>query len=375
MADREIILIDDARGVFGPWTDMRTCAQARTGWMSSWQRIEHALSAQVTCVHVHACHRPFVQRQAAFDGVDGGFIAMRGGWKTWLDRGGLDATPGENDMVTDARALIARPWHVLDHLEAALLYDLACTAVPRCERLPVGVSAVGDHPVHIPPDATVLPGVVFDTRRGPIVIHQGATLGANAVLEGPCSVGVASTAVARAYIRANTVVGDDCKVGGEISFSIIDDYSNKAHDGYLGHAIVGQWGNLGADTNVSNLKNTYGPVRVQLQSDLPPEDTGRTFLGPLIGDFVRTGIGARLTTGCVVGTGAMFARTDFAPRHISAFSFHTDRGVEPYDVEKLLETVRVMMARRDRELPDVVGNRLRALASQGESPSLRVVGG
>ena len=148
----------------------------------------------------------------------------------------------------------------------------------------------------------------------------------------------------------NTSIGEHCLVARqEISHSIIQGYSNKAHTGYLGNSLVGQWVNLGADTNVSNLKNTYGPVRVQLSADTPPENTGQSKQGPIIGDFVRTAIGSRLPTGSCYSTGTMLALSGVAPKFTPRFSFLTDDGPpdEKYDIDKFLAAARTVMARRD----------------------------
>src|SRR5690606_29763654 len=104
-----------------------------------------------------------------------------------------------------------------------------------------------------------------------------------------------------------------CRIGGEVSHSIFQSFSNKTHGGYLGHALVGEWVNLGAATNASNLKNTYGSVRMQLAARGPREDTGLLQLGPILGDYVRTAIGTRIPTGAVIGTGCMISLSGFAP--------------------------------------------------------------
>ncbi len=157
-----------------------------------------------------------------------------------------------------------------------------------------------------------------------------------------------------------TSVGPHCKVGGELKRTILQGYSNKAHGGYLGDAIVGQWCNLGANTNVSNMKNTYGHVRVQLEADEAPEDTGQTKQGPIIGDFVRTAIGTRLLTGSVVGTGCMLAVSDFA-KNAPRFSFCTDHGSKVHELQALLNTADRMMKSHGLTLSEAEAALLRQL--------------
>ncbi len=272
-------------------------------------------------------------------------------------------TASAQDVVTATVTLIDRPWHVLDHLERAVTHDLQALDWDPLLTGGNDYSVTGAYKVLAEAEVDVQPRVVFDTRRGPIALAAGCAIGAGSVIEGPAYVGRGSRIVPLAYLRANTVVGDDCKVGGEVSFSVINDHSNKSHAGYLGHALVGRWVNLGADTNVSNLKNTYSPVRVQLESDSKPEDTGRTFVGPVIGDYARTAIGTRLNTGSVVGTAAMVAVSGFAPKHVERMTFHTDDGVSLYDVDKLLKTVEMMASRRGQDVHNDLRERLRALSN------------
>lgn len=253
--------------------------------------------------------------------------------------------PPANATAIDVDVLLARPWHILDQLEATLAFDL------------------GQFAQRVADDAAVHPSAVIDQAKGPVVIDRGATVGALAVLEGPCYLGPDSVVQPGALIRANTVIGPTCKVAGEISFSVIDQFTNKAHAGFLGHAVVGRWVNLGADTTVSNLKNSYGPVRVQLAPDADPEDTGRTFCGPVIGDYVRTAIGTRINTGAVLGTGAMYAASAFTPKHVPAGTFTTDQGVAPVEPNKLIATAQAMMARRKQTLGPAAEQRLRDLCA------------
>jgi UDP-N-acetylglucosamine diphosphorylase/glucosamine-1-phosphate N-acetyltransferase len=293
------------------------------------------------------------------------------------------------------RMLMDRPWHVLDGLEQALRIDLQAPAGATGRRLrrpvslapgarvargrsargtrsplaprmgqqarPPGTHAFGSHTLTIAAGATVQPGVVFNLEQGPIAIEAAASIGAGTVLEGPCFLGEHSVVQPLSLLRPCTVIGPYCKVAGEISFSIIHGYTNKAHAGYLGQSLVGQWVNLGASTVVSNLKNTYGRVRVTLRPGGAAEDSGRLFQGPIIGDFVRTAIGTRILTGSCLQTGSMLALSAYAPKSTPRFAFLTDRGAQVHDLEKFLATVRTMMARRQMQLGGAEEARLRDL--------------
>jgi len=132
-----------------------------------------------------------------------------------------------------------------------------------------------------------------------IVISDGAVIEPFALIEGPVFIGKNSRIMASAQIRNAVTIGESCKVGGEVSSSVISNYSNKAHFGFIGHSYIGEWVNLGAGTTNSNLKNTYGTVRVDYRG--VRMETGLTFLGCVIGDFCKTAINTAIYTGKIIG--------------------------------------------------------------------------
>ena len=193
--------------------------------------------------------------------------------------------------------------------------------------------------------ARVRPGAVIDAEAGPVVLGPGCVVHPTAVVVGPAYVGPGSVVNPGAKLREGTSVGAFCKVGGEIEESVVHDLSNKQHDGFLGHALVGSWVNLGADTNGSDLKNNYGPVRVDLGDG--PVDTGLSFVGQHLADHVKTGIDTMLTTGGVVGVAGNVFGGGFAPRFFPAFGWGGADGIREYRLEDALRTARTVMARRD----------------------------
>src|SRR3954462_4173874 len=144
------------------------------------------------------------------------------------------------------------------------------------------------------------------------MLAAGCAIGANSVLKGPCYVGPHSQVKPLTVVHAGTSIGPMCKVAGEINNSIITAYTNKSHEGYLGDSYLGEWVNLGAGTTTSNLKNTYGPVRLRMGKTTEVE-TGRRHLGSLIGDHAKTAIGTRLMTGSYVGYCTMLASSTLPP--------------------------------------------------------------
>ena len=258
---------------------------------------------------------------------------------------------GDAAVAPDA-ALLRWPWHLLEYLLATLAHDLRHTDLPRCQTPPVGVTVIGDSPLFLHPDAKLLPHTVINTTLGPVAIDAGAIVQPFCLIEGPAYVGRGTEIAAHTALRTGNTIGACCKIGGEIKASIVGDFTNKAHAGYLGNAVVGQWCNLGAGTTASNLKNTYGLVRMQLRADAMPQDTGRQFQGPVIGDFVRTAIGTLIPTGACIGTGSCLVAAGFAPKFVPAMTFLTDAGPEPMDHEAFFRTAERMMQRRSTALTD-----------------------
>ncbi len=385
-----LFIFDDGKGRWGPLTDRRAVFELRTGAVTTLERIERVTGLRAAGLIVPPRLQAVVAErypQAAVNGPIGDghglmingrcsraqtldCIATPSGPTAWvqdddqvvaalLDRdtadgfqtSGFVSIPGQVTVHRlPGRVLIERPWHILDELEVNLKSDLDASEIDEWNRVGDSVSAFGDHPVRVADDAVVQPAVVFNTEQGPVVVDHHAVIAAAAVLEGPCYIGRGSHVACHAHIRPGTVIGPGCKVGGEVSQSIIQGYTNKAHYGYLGCSLVGQWVNLGAGTTVSNLKNTYSPVRALLEPGAEPEDTGRVYQGPILGDFVRTAIGTRLLTGACVGTGSMISVSGLVAKWVERFRFVNDQGDRPYDIEKFITTARVMMDLKSQRL-------------------------
>ena len=148
-------------------------------------------------------------------------------------------------------------------------------------------------------NSIVKAGVILDSKNGPIIIDENAIIGNGAILEGPIYIGKNSIISPGAKIKSNTVIGPMCKGGGENSCVVFHGNSNKVHDGFLGHSYVGEWVNLGANTNTSDLKNNYNNIRV-IMEDGKVVETENNLLGSVIGDYVKTGISTMLITGSYI---------------------------------------------------------------------------
>lgn len=201
--------------------------------------------------------------------------------------------------------------------------------------------------IRLAKDAKLSPGCVLDASKGPIVLDEGASIGANAVVQGPCYIGKQSTIHPLALIRGGTSIGAMCRIGGEVSNAIICSYTNKAHDGFVGDSYLGSWVNLGAGTTTSNLKNTYGEITLRIGSK--EYKTGRRMLGSLIGDHTKTAIGTRLNTGSYIGYNCLLAGNGLAPTFIPSFTFWTADRTEKYDLPKAADVASKVMQRRDKQ--------------------------
>ncbi|MBI4810593.1 MAG: transferase, partial [Ignavibacteriales bacterium] len=194
----------------------------------------------------------------------------------------------------------------------------------------------------------IKPGAVLDAEKGPIIIGINVTIMPNAVIEGPVFIGDNSIIKIGAKIYHGTSIGKWCKVGGEVEASIIQSYSNKQHDGFLGHSYLGSWINIGADTNTSDLKNNYGTVRVYVNGKMI--DSGLQFVGLTMGDHSKSGINTMFDTGTVVGISSNIYGSGFPSKFIPSFAWGGEKQFTAYDLEKSIDTMKKVMARRNVNL-------------------------
>jgi len=208
-----------------------------------------------------------------------------------------------------------------------------------------GVHLINKQSIYIGEGSKIKPGVVIDAEEGPVFIDREVTVFPNAVIEGPCYIGRASKIKTGAKIYENTSIGPVCKIGGEVEESIVHSYSNKQHDGFLGHAYLGQWVNLGADTNNSDLKNNYSNVRVFINDE--PVDSGSMFVGLTMGDHSKSAINTMFNTGTVVGLCANIFGAGFPEKYIPSFTWGFGSGMSTYRLEKSFEVAAKVMKRRN----------------------------
>ena len=200
--------------------------------------------------------------------------------------------------------------------------------------------------VYIAPGATVQPMVVIDAENGPVYIDEDVQINPFSYIEGPCYIGKGSVLFG-AKCREGNSIGPVCLIGGEVEESIIQGYTNKCHDGFLGHAYVGEWVNLGALTTNSDLKNDYSAVSIMMD-DRRSVSTGLLKLGSLIGDHTKTSIGTLFNTGAYVGAMAVIMATGKPlPKFIPSFAWFVEGIVtKGFGKKKLYETAGMAMSRR-----------------------------
>ena len=209
------------------------------------------------------------------------------------------------------------------------------------------IHKIGDLLSDIPSSNSSIDNVVINEENGPVVIDDTATVEPFTVLNGPLFLGKNTLVKSHSKI-ANSIINHHCKISGEIHSSIFQPYSNKAHDGFLGHSFVGSWVNLGAGTTTSNLKNNYSNVSVKWNGELI--DTGYIFFGSIIGDHVKTAIGTNLNTGTVIGMGSNIVSQSFPPRYILPFSLYYKGKITKISFDDFCDTTEKAMSRRGKFL-------------------------
>jgi UDP-N-acetylglucosamine diphosphorylase/glucosamine-1-phosphate N-acetyltransferase len=252
------------------------------------------------------------------------------------------------------------PWEILANSDKLIVADWELWhryyQNHRPKRL-AGVHVIGGaQNVFTGERATVQPGCVLDASGGPIIIATGAQIKFSQIV-GPVFIG-AGCVVDGARLRPGTSLGPNCKVGGEVSATIFQSRVNKAHEGFVGHSWAGRWVNFGALATTSNLKNTYGEIRYSYGGSTPIA-TGAQFLGSIIGDHTKIGIGQLLATGSNIGAGCNIFGGGMAPKYVPSFSWVAGENRETHELEKCLQTVHATLSRRNARLRPASENLLR----------------
>jgi UDP-N-acetylglucosamine diphosphorylase/glucosamine-1-phosphate N-acetyltransferase len=408
--DRVLVPFDDGQGDLGPLSDLRASFEQRSGGLSVLERCRLLGAVQgVVVPDAHAelaSERAGVPANVGIDGAvlvngrlhagarwiaehvlevpeggvlrsaEGGIVAARLSG-TALEslvsaiRAGADPVPvlaGLPGRVLGDAHLWSRPWHLLHdrrftdaiHGDASLVVAGWGTVVA-----PAAGTMVGNGAVHVHPTARLGIGVVFDTTAGDVVVGPAAEVRHGAVIHGPAFIGERCIVAERTLIKPRSAFGPQCRIAGEVGSVIFQAFANKAHDGHLGDALLGEWVNLGAGTVNSNLLNTYGEVAMRLRPESGLERTGRQFMGCIVGDHAKLAIGTRIMTGSSIGTGVMWAATSAISGAVARFAWVTDDGERRFILRKFMDVAHTVMARRGTQPGPACASRLAALHGEG----------
>jgi len=242
---------------------------------------------------------------------------------------------------------LQKAWHIFQQNGDEIKKDIALLDKEKLTPLTdPHTKAYHEENIYIEEGAEIK-AAILDASHGPIHIGKDAKINIGAMLIGPVSIGASTQVSLGAKIKGDTTIGPHCRVGGEVSNSVIQAYSNKGHDGFLGNAVIGEWCNLGADTNASNLKNNYSNVKAWSYASNRYENTGGQFCGLLMGDHSKTGINSMFNTATTVGICSNIFGADFPPKFIPSFSWGAADGFEEFKLDKVIEMAKNMMIRRN----------------------------
>ena len=218
-----------------------------------------------------------------------------------------------------------------------------------------------DENIYVGDNASIGAGSVIDATNGSVIISNDTKIDIGSLIQGPVYIGPNCIINPGTKLRGNVVLGSYCKVGGEITDSIFQGYSNKQHDGFLGHSYICEWVNLGANTNNSNLKNNYSNVRFHLNDEII--ETNKQFLGIMMGDYSKSGISTMFNTGSYIGIGANIFGGGFQNKKINSFQWGQD---DKTDIEKFIKTCKILKSRRNQSLHESEEMLLRELYKEYE---------
>ena len=270
---------------------------------------------------------------------------------SYRENGFFEKTNGNNIEIESAE-LIKRPWEIFSKNGKILRsdFDIIKSTKKSEEIIDVHTIVYGKDSIFLE-EGVDIKAAILNASEGPIYLGKDAQIQEGSIIKGPVALLNNSVVNMGAKIRPDTTIGPFSKVGGEVNNCVIFGYSNKAHDGFLGNSVIGEWCNLGADTNNSNLKNNYGEVKVFGYEEQKMVSTGLQFCGLIMGDHSKTSINSMLNTGTVVGVGCNIFDGGFPPKHIVSFSWGGSReGFELYDFEKFIEAEKRVFERRKKEM-------------------------
>lgn len=248
---------------------------------------------------------------------------------------------------TDELIKIEHVWDIFKKNDAALREDFELLTEGRTsQEIPASVNTISPNNIFIEEGAK-LEYVTLNASTGPIYIGKNTEIMEGSVIRGPFALCEGAVVKLATKVYGATTVGPECRIGGEVSNSVLFGYSNKGHDGFLGNSVLGEWCNLGADTNNSNLKNNYDEVKLWSYEENAFVKTGLQFCGLFMGDHSKSGINTMFNTGTVVGVCANIFGGGYPKNFVPSFSWGGPSGMDTYLLPKAFETAKEVMARRN----------------------------
>jgi UDP-N-acetylglucosamine diphosphorylase/glucosamine-1-phosphate N-acetyltransferase len=247
---------------------------------------------------------------------------------------------------------IANPWDIFAKNDAAIREDFELLTEDRkSQPIPSSVNVISPENIFIEEGAK-LEFVTLNASSGPIYIGKDAEIMEGSVIRGPFALCEGAQVKLGTKVYGATTVGPHSKIGGEVNNSVLFAYSNKGHDGFLGNSVLGEWCNIGADSNNSNLKNNYEEVKLWSYETEGFAKTGLQFCGLMMGDHSKCGINTMFNTGTVVGVSSNIFGSGFPRNFVPSFSWGGASGFTTYITKKAFETARLVMARRNIEFDE-----------------------
>ncbi len=376
-----IILFDDAvRYRLLPFTHTRPVGDIRCGILTMRQRWERILDAPAaTCTEAYlqelfplpdgTDHLLVNAALFATRGLADAVMSLKPG--NALVQGGVvvaarltgvpelcfDALPGIFSSLqatewTDTVHRLEHVWDIFSMNDQAVRCDFdLLTAGRSSASAPDYVTVSGRENLFIEAGAVLRPCII-NAETGPVYVGKDAEVMEGCLLRGPVAVCDHAVLKMGAKVYGATTLGPGCKAGGEINNVVFFANSNKGHDGFLGNAVIGEWCNLGADTNCSNLKNNYGEVKIWDEYNNKSVATGLQFCGLMMADHAKCGINTMFNTGTVAGVSCNVFGSGFPEKFIPSFSWGGSEGMVTYSFDRAMDAARKMMARRDVVLSD-----------------------
>nr|MBK9651025.1 GlmU family protein [Bacteroidota bacterium] len=367
------ILFDNSRQQLMPFTLSRPVCEIRVGILTIKQKWELYLNASCSyeCelylqakypkltasdnVYINATVFPDADLVVAIKNLKIGEALLREGNILALRTTDTTSTT-TSKLTTDYKnpvSSINRIWHIFGKCDEQLRADFKLLTNGRNSlQLNSSNRLVGNTDDLFIEEGATVNCAIINTQTGPVYIAKDAEVMEGAMIRGPFALGEHATLKMGAKIYGATSIGPHCKVGGEVSNSVFFGFSNKAHDGFVGNAVIGEWCNLGADSNNSNLKNNYGNVKVYDYASQNMVDTGLQFCGLFMADHAKCAINTQFNTGTVVGFASNVFGGDFPPKFIPDFSWGGAKGFEKFDLQKAIALAKNVYARRSMTVTD-----------------------